>query len=198
MRSMRGPKRVVRPLRTATVVAVVAFIALVCMVSATPAAWAGSHLTGSDPVQGARLTAAPARITLTFDQPIDPDLVVIFVTGADGVAWPGGEITAAGNTVTMPVTPSGPQGRCVVRYSVAPAVDTAQPLRGDLAFTLTEPVPASHPPAGASDPQAEPPTRGGAAAAWTWVAWAAGTAALAVVAALAALLVTGGRRPRSQ
>lgn len=55
---------------------------------------ADTQLTGSNPGRGARVAVAPTRTTLTFDEPVDPDLVVIFTTGADGVSWPGSEITA--------------------------------------------------------------------------------------------------------
>lgn len=117
-----------------------ALVALLLTLVTGPAAWSQTTLTGSDPAEGAELTVAPERITLTFSEPVDPDLVVMFVTGADGVAWPVGELTADGDSVTMPVTPSGPAGRCVVRYNIASGTD---PVRGAVSFTLTAPAPSA-------------------------------------------------------
>jgi hypothetical protein len=174
-------------------VAAVVVLALLFLCGAAPGASASVHLTGSTPDQDARVATAPTRITLAFDEPVDPDLVVIFVTGADGIAWTGGDITAKGDTVTIQVTPAGPAGTCVVRYSVAPATAGEDPLQGRLTFTLTKAVPAAPHAAAAvhaSVPQAQRPV----VTAWKLVALAAGTVAVAIVTTLALLL----RRPRGR
>jgi hypothetical protein len=164
---------------------VAAFVVVLALLGAAPSAWA-TGLTGSDPADGAELATAPQRVTLTFDEPVDPDLVVIFVTGADGVSWPVGEITASGNTLTMPVTPAGPAGRCSLRYTVA---SRTEPLSGTVTFTLATPAPSPTATTSA-DPEPDPVARRdeerrGGVPAWVWLAGAAVIAGIAVGTLLA-------------
>lgn len=128
-------------------------------------------LTGSDPAEGATLDTAPRKITLTFSEPVEPELVVILVTGGDGHTWRVGEISASGNTVTMPVTPSGPAGRCTADYFIA---DETHPVRGEIRFTLAKPAPSSAPEPtsaqAAPDPITNEPDDSGGIPMWLWLA----------------------------
>ncbi|MGH3758049.1 copper resistance CopC family protein [Actinophytocola sp.] len=174
--------------RVAVAVVVSAVLAALGTAPGTAAGTAADiTLTGSDPAEGAALAAAPERITLTFSEPVDPELVVIFVTGADRVAWTVGEITAEGNTLTMPVNSSGPAGPCIARYTIASGDD---PVRGTVSFTLTEPV-ASRPATAAAEPTALTAIAGRRAGdggdivpLWIWVVLGSAAAGLAVGALL--------------
>jgi copper resistance protein C len=116
--------------------------ALLALVTAAPGAVAQAVLTGSDPADGASVAAAPRSVTLTFSGPVNAELAVIFVTGADGRAWDSGEITASGDSLTMPVTPAGPAGKCTISYNIA---DDKRPASGEVRFTLTAPAPSLPP-----------------------------------------------------
>ncbi len=155
-------------------------LVVVAVLGAPPSASADTTLTGSDPADGAEVAAAPERISLTFSAPVEPDLVVIFVTGADGVTWPVGEITANGNTLTMPVTAAGPAGRCTVRYSIASEDD---PVSGQLSFTMTTAAPSRAPTSAAAEPDpvadAERAKDEGVPL-WVWLAVGAAVAGVAV------------------
>ena len=147
--------------------------ALLALLVAAPGAVAQDELTGSDPAEGASLDTAPASVTLTFNNAVDADLAVIFVTGADGRAWDSGEITSSGTSLTMPVTPSGPAGRCTIEYNIA-AED--HPASGQVHFTLTAPAPNVPPtansnrgPAPGEDPVADGADEPRGSKLWIWV-----------------------------
>ncbi len=171
--------------------------ALVAMVIAAPGVAAGAgggtpnELTGSEPGDGASVAVAPERITLTFREPVDPDLAVIFVTGADGRLWRVGDISASGSALTMPVTASGPAGPCTISYRIA----SDDPIGGEVRFTLTAPVPGTPPtPSGGSadlDPiTGEPGDSGGSP--WV-VVIVVGAVLFAVAAGVVVAGVTRGR-----
>lgn len=145
--------------------------ALLTLFTAAPGAVAQDELTGSDPADGASVAAAPRSVTLTFSGPVNAELAVIFVTGADGRAWDSGEITATGDTLTMPVTPSGPAGRCEISYNLA---DEEHPVSGQVIFTLTAPAPSLPPTSDAATSSTEDPVAAAAdkprgSRLWIWV-----------------------------
>jgi methionine-rich copper-binding protein CopC len=147
--------------------------AVLALFVAAPGAVAQAELTGSDPADGASVAGAPRSVTLTFSSPVSADLAVIFVTGADGRAWDAGAITASGDSLTMPVTPSGPAGRCTIEYNIA---SEDHPASGALHFTLTAPAPSAAPtsdsasgPAAGDDPVADQAERPRGSRLWIWV-----------------------------
>ncbi len=152
--------------------AVVVVVALIVF-GAAPSAWAQTGVTGSSPAEGTALADAPEQVTLTFSEPVDPDLAVVSVIGADGVFWRVGAITATDRTLTMPVTPAGPAGTCRISYTIASF--GGDPLDGAVTFTLTTPVPGATttPPLGAAEPApdpitGEPASSGGGVPGWVW------------------------------
>jgi methionine-rich copper-binding protein CopC len=167
--------------------------ALFALLVAAPAAVAQDELTGSDPAEGASVATAPRAVTLTFGGPVKADLAVIFVTGADGRVWDAGAITASGDSLTMPVTPSGPAGRCTIEYNIA----SDHPLSGAVHFTLTAPAPSSPPttaaPAGPTtgDPVEAQADRPRGSSLWIWVAVGA-----VIVGVAVGVLFTGISRRR--
>ncbi|MGS2615947.1 copper resistance CopC family protein [Micromonospora sp. LZ34] len=128
-----------------------AVIGVALGVSLLPAAPAAAHnsLTGSDPRDGARVAAAPARIELRFLAKLDPATTKITVTGPDNVAALGGAPTFTGNRVGLPFKP-GKAGLYIVGYRLASS--DGHPVSGEVRFTLTTGTPA--------DPSAAPSTAG--------------------------------------
>lgn len=181
--------------RWVTRCALAVVVAVLAVLGAAPGAWARTDLTTSEPVDGASVGVAPERITLTFDEPVDPDLAVIFVTGADGLPWPAGEITAAGNALTMAVTPSGPAGPCIVRYNIA----SDHPISGEVRFTLTEPAPSRAPTTTerAPNPVAEPAGSGGSGGVPLWLWLLLGAVLVGVVVGVVVARLAGPRTPRT-
>ena len=168
--------------------------ALFALLVAAPAAVAQDQLTGSDPAEGTSVATAPTSVTLTFNGPVKADLAVIFVTGADGRIWDAGAITASGDSLTMPVTPSGPAGRCTIEYNLA----SDDPASGQVHFTLTA-APPSAPPTTAApadpatdDPVAEQAERPRGSSLWIWVA----VGAVIVGVAVGVLFAGVSRRKR--
>lgn len=147
--------------------------ALLALFVAAPLAVAQAELTSSDPAEGASVASVPRSVTLTFSGPVSAELAVIFVTGADGRAWDAGAITASGDSLTVPVTPSGPAGRCTIEYNIA---DEDHPASGQVHFTMTAPAPSVPPTAGPpasstaeEDPVADGPDEPRGSRLWIWV-----------------------------
>ncbi|MFD0204586.1 MULTISPECIES: copper resistance CopC family protein [Saccharothrix] len=127
-----------------TRLALSALLAALALFGAAPQALAHTDLVSSDPANGASVPQRPTRLTLTFTEPVPAESATVTVTGADGTAWPTGEITADGATLTVPVlenaAPAGP-------YTVSWTVESLDGdfVDGTFAFTLTAPV--AQPPA---------------------------------------------------
>ncbi|MFC4586833.1 copper resistance CopC family protein [Sphaerisporangium corydalis] len=134
-------------------------------VAVTPAQ-AHNVLTGSDPRDGARLASVPARVTLTFDQPVRADFAQVALT------VPGGAVSRAvvkvdGDKVlaTLPATTT--PGEYVVGYQIVS--NDGHPVTGRIGFTVgagaPAPAPAAAPPVTALTTSSVPPASGGA---WVW------------------------------
>ncbi|MGW2624875.1 copper resistance CopC family protein [Micromonospora taraxaci] len=120
----------------------------------TPAA-AHNSLTGSDPRDGARVAAAPARIELRFLAKPAPATTKITITGPDDVVA-GGPPVFDGSKVRVPFKPAA-AGLYIVGYQLASS--DGHPVKGEVRFTLTTGTaanPSASPSAGA--PSADPST----------------------------------------
>ncbi|WP_171055527.1 MULTISPECIES: copper resistance CopC family protein [unclassified Nonomuraea] len=91
-------------------------------------------LIGSDPEDGATLTASPARVTLVFDQPVRQGYAQVEVTGADGSAWADGTAEIAAEKVSVKVKPLAAGGSYVVGYRILSA--DGHPVTGKIGFKL--------------------------------------------------------------
>ncbi|RVX43245.1 hypothetical protein EDD27_5920 [Nonomuraea polychroma] len=100
-----------------------------------PAAHAHNVLIGSDPKDGATLTASPERVTLLFDQAVRQGYAQVGVTGADGSAWADGEAVVAAERVSVKVKPLPAGGSYVVGYRILSA--DGHPVTGKITFRLT-------------------------------------------------------------
>ena len=176
---------------------IIAILAAVVTLWTAPNAWAHTELTASDPADGARVATAPSSLTLTFTEPVDPEDATVTVIGPGNVEWAAGAITAAGTTLTVPVTPAGPAGRYTIAYRIVSA--DGDPVGGSVTFTLTsavtttttttQPTVSSAAPA----PGAQPEDAGdGGLPAWVWVVMGL---VVAGVIAVGVAVVRSGSRP---
>jgi len=160
----------------------VALLTLAAVLGLATPALAHNTLIGSDPAEGAKLSAGPPRVTLTFDQPVQKDFDTITVTAADGTHWEAGSAEVQGNAVSAPVRPLGPAGEYAIGYRILSA--DGHPVSGVVRFVLTTPgtgTPASVAPPGAGQPGA---AGGGGMPVWPWIVGAVLVLAAGVVVAL--------------
>jgi methionine-rich copper-binding protein CopC len=160
---------------------VVVFLA--CLVFAAVPAFTAAHaeLVSSTPAANASLTAPPARVELTFDEPVTLPENPLEVIGPGNATWRLGKATIDGPVVSAPVTASGPAGAYTVAYRVIS--DDGDLVAGSVRFTLTaEPTaPPTRTPPSAAD---------GATLLWVWLA------AGAVLLAALIFVTLRVRRPR--
>ncbi|MGW0808077.1 copper resistance CopC family protein [Nonomuraea sp. NPDC002799] len=109
-------------------------LACATVVIAPLPAQAHNVLIGSDPKDGATLTASPARVTLLFDQAVRQGYAQVGVTGADGAAWADGAAVVAAERVSVKVKPLPAGGSYVVGYRILSA--DGHPVTGRISFSL--------------------------------------------------------------
>lgn len=125
-------------------------------------AFAHSRLQSSDPADGSSVASAPSRVSLTFNEQMQPGFSTVTVLGPDNGRYETGEVTVAGGTVSIAVRPLGPTGRYEIGYRVIS--EDGHPVTGSIGFTLTTAGPAapsSQPsvqPTSTPAPAAAPPT----------------------------------------
>ncbi|MBB2506240.1 copper resistance protein CopC [Amycolatopsis echigonensis] len=149
---------------------------------------AHSFLESSVPAKDSSIDAGPAKIVLTFNEPLDSGFTELTVLGPDGAThWEAAAATVAGAALSAPVKPLGPAGKYTVDYRIVSA--DGHPVSGSYSFTLTKPGTGVAAAAAAAPPA--PPSTAAASAArendgsgdvppWVWVA------------AAAVLLIAGG------
>ncbi|MER7787117.1 copper resistance CopC family protein [Streptomyces sp. NPDC097640] len=134
---------IARITRAAAVSGLLICAAPVSVVTAPPAA-AHTGLTGSAPDDGATVAASPARVSLSFNDPMDARYSRVAVTGASGRSVTTGAPKVDGRTVSQALTAELPAGRYTVGYRVVSA--DGHPVSGSYSFTVaaagtTAPVP---------------------------------------------------------
>ncbi|MEU6779595.1 copper resistance CopC family protein [Nonomuraea angiospora] len=144
---------------------------------APPAAQAHNVLLSSDPKDGATLPAAPARVTLVFDQAVRQGYAQVGVTGPDGSSWADGSAEVAAERVSVRVKPLPSGGAYTVGYRILSA--DGHPVTGKITFTLAAGTggPAQNAgqdatgqaPRDASAQAAEAAANGGAGMAVVWI-----------------------------
>jgi copper resistance protein C len=102
---------------------------------------AGAHtdLTESDPADGSTLTAAPAAIALTFNEPVQNFAPVVALTGQDGQPYPTSPPVVDGAVVRSDVGRLGPAGTYIIAYRVV-SVD-GHPVTGQVQFEFAPAAP---------------------------------------------------------
>lgn len=125
-------------------------------------ALAHTSLIASDPADGAVLTAAPATVTLTFDEPLAAFEPLLTVTGPDGVSYQSGSPTVDGPRLSSPVSTLPVAGTYTVAYRVVS--EDGHPVDGTLSFQLSAQAVAPAPaPAATSSAAVSPPATSPAA-----------------------------------
>jgi copper resistance protein C len=159
-------------------------VVLVGLVVSAGAAFTAAHaqLVASTPAANTTLTAAPARVELTFDEPVTLPENPLEVVGPDNATWRLGEATIAGAVVSAPVTASGPAGAYTVVYRVVS--DDGDEVSGSVRFTLAGTQPTTTP------SRTSPTATGGGTLLWVWLA------AGAVLLAALVFVTLRVRRPR--
>ncbi|MGE5695835.1 MAG: copper resistance protein CopC [Candidatus Sericytochromatia bacterium] len=143
---------------------------------AAPAASAHAARIATDPAEAAQLTAGPAGVSATFNEPLQSEFASMTVVGPDGNLWQTGDPRVVGAVISVDVRPLGPPGRYTVNYRVTSA--DGHPVTGSWWFELTAPGTGTPGPPVASRP------REGGVPAWPFAAAAAAAVALAAVWAL--------------
>jgi methionine-rich copper-binding protein CopC len=142
---------ITRVLRTVAVTLICGFALLL----GSAPAFAHTRLQSSDPSDGASLATPPERVSLTFNEAVQPGFSTLTVIGAEGTEYQTGEVSADGDTVSIAVLPLGPAGRYEIGYRVMS--EDGHPVTGSVAFTLTSPGPgAAAPPTAAGTSATEP------------------------------------------
>ena len=161
-----------------------ATVVLMALAVSTGAAFTAAHaqLVASTPAANATLTAAPARVQLTFDEPVTLRENPLEVVGPEIATWRVGKATIAGAVVSAPVTASGPPGAYTVVYRVVS--DDGDPVSGSVRFTLAAAQPTTTP------SRTSPTATGGGTLLWVWLA------AGAVLLAAFVFVTLRVRRPR--
>jgi methionine-rich copper-binding protein CopC len=123
------------------------------VISAAPAS-AHAVLVKVTPAANGKLTSAPTKVVLEFNEPISNKFATVIVTSAAGVNVAKGKPTVLGGKVTQPLSPSLTSGGYRVAYRVTS--DDGHPVGGQSTFTLAlAPVGTPHGPSAA--PSATPP-----------------------------------------
>src|SRR5690606_7082088 len=126
-------RRVRFPLATpARVIGAVLAAALVALTPARPA-WAHAQLIGSDPADGAVLATPPARVTLEFNESLNPTYTTIVVTDAGAEPVPSSEPEVSGPRGSVTFTQPLADGTYTVAYRVVSR--DGHPVQGAFMFT---------------------------------------------------------------
>lgn len=150
-RTRDARRRTIHPVLAA---AVGTALAIAAPLAGATTASAHSALVSSDPAPGAALAAAPAQITLTFNEDVLEMGAAVFVVDAAGVDH-AGEPVVAGPVVTVPIEGVLPGGAIEARWRVVSA--DGHPISDVLPFTVAGEAPdASAPAAESAVPVAEP------------------------------------------
>jgi copper transport protein len=101
--------------------ALLALVACAAFLGASGTALGHPYITASSPPAGATLDAAPGRVTISFNEPVEllrsEDLDVVDSSGAPVSSGPG-TVTSDKRVVEIPLRPGLPDGTYTVRYQI--------------------------------------------------------------------------------
>ncbi|GAA4208387.1 copper resistance protein CopC [Actinocatenispora rupis] len=123
--------------RILAVLAAALFALLATVVPAVPAS-AHAVLLRTDPGSGAIVQETPARVTLTFNEPVQMvsrDIGVVAPTGAKVGGTP--RLADGGTSLRIPLSPGLPKGTFLVTYRVISA--DSHPVAGGFSFSIGAP-----------------------------------------------------------
>lgn len=151
------------PHRFAAALTAVAFLVL-SLVGAAPAA-AHAALVASDPADNATLSEAPARVSATFNEAMQPAFAAMTVVGPDGNLWSTGAPQVQDTVVAVQLRPLGPSGTYTVNYRATSA--DGHVVTGSWKFDLT--VAGTGTPGPSAAPPAPPPAPGDDLPVWPFI-----------------------------
>ncbi|KUI44518.1 copper resistance protein CopC [Mycobacterium sp. IS-1590] len=124
------------PRRALTTVALILWLTAAVLATAGTAS---AHATriASDPAENARLTEAPATVSATFSEALQPQFAAMTVVGPDGNLWSTGEPQVQGAVLSVGVRPLGPSGLYTVNYRATSA--DGHVVNGSWTFELSVP-----------------------------------------------------------
>lgn len=103
------------------------------MLLAAPAARAHARLEAASPPAGSAVPTAPAQVSLTFSEKLEPAFSELVVRNAQGARVDQSPARVDGNTITVKLVPLAP-GRYTVRWRVL-SVDTHK-TQGSFTFRV--------------------------------------------------------------
>jgi copper resistance protein C len=124
-------------MRSMARLAAVGFLLTATMVTATAVASAHSTRVSADPPENAVLTVGPARVSATFNEPLQTAFAAMTVVGPDANVWSTGEPQVQDAVVSVGLRPLGPVGSYTVNYRVTSA--DGHVASGSWSFRLTVP-----------------------------------------------------------
>jgi methionine-rich copper-binding protein CopC len=127
---------------------------LIALAAATPAS-AHAALVSSDPADGASLPTAPARVSATFNEAMQPAFAAMTVVGPDGGQWADGDVDVQGPTLGVAVRQGGPAGTYTVNYRATSA--DGHVVSGSWSYTTAESAPAPASPTTSAAPATATP-----------------------------------------
>jgi copper resistance protein C len=110
---------------------------LAVLLPGTPA-WAHAQLVGSDPAKDATLSRAPASVTLSFSERLEPEFATIVVSDAARQRIAASPATVDAERSTVRLTQPLRNGTYTVAYRVV-SVD-GHTVQGSYLFTVTDPA----------------------------------------------------------
>ncbi len=119
--------------RAAALLALLAGWAVLAVAGAAPAL-AHATLSTSDPADGSRLEAVPARVSVTFTEDVTVGSGFLKVVDGDGKEVSTGDLTSSGATVSIALQPGLGDGSYIISYRVVSA--DSHPIGGALSFVV--------------------------------------------------------------
>lgn len=111
---------------------------------------AHAALSGSDPQDGATVTAPPPSVTLSFNEEIVDYAQSISVTGPDTTSYQIGDPIIDGKNLTSRVAPLGTTGAYTLAFRVVST--DGHPITGQISFVYAPAAPPTPPSSGAPPP----------------------------------------------
>jgi copper transport protein len=132
-------------------------VAIIAVLAGTGAALAHASLIASEPAAGVVLAEPPARLILTFNEPVSP--LTLRLVRSDGAVFDLKDIKASGATISIATPANLPRGTHLLSWRVIS--EDGHPVGGALTFSVGRPSVA---------PAQAPPDAGFAWRAATWLA----------------------------
>lgn len=134
-------------------------LALAATLISAPPASAHTDLVSITPEPGARLTAAPTKVVLVFNQSVSPPFASVVVTTADGVPVTRGKPAVTGATVSQAL--SEPLGPGAYRVAFRVVSKDGHPVTGESIFTVRSRTTSGPSPSASSSPAVPSPSPSG-------------------------------------